>query len=391
MITGRVINYNTSRRLIDVACDDTDRTVKGMYVSEEHVFPGEGGIIYGDETRKIVLAILAPGKTGTGEEPLAGFLKDSFSAGDWYRKTTGAGVMGLFRKLGAFLGSGPDNILIFNGLAKSLEVLTSSITINSSGFNLLVESLPHSPGKALMNFKVGNLIASIDPEKTMLSASYGSLSFQITPSDIQVFLLNPETQKRIKLLSWTNKEGSSQMQSSIDDLAVKLKDLSLSGKTLSLDFSGLGTISADTLKLIAVRSLSILAQNIHMAASKIEVDGGSVVFNTGTSPKPGDFHVNNGPLSFFRVGNKNDIKMFAMKSMYFNGSSDNLASGQNTKQALTQLNMAIQTLAGFIGALPGGQPVGGTCTTQLQWATAYTQMVKIKHLKCGNWAVPSKP
>lgn len=63
MITGRVLSINSVRRLIDVAAEDSNITVKGMYVPQSLILPERGGIIYGDNDRKIVLEILRVSST----------------------------------------------------------------------------------------------------------------------------------------------------------------------------------------------------------------------------------------------------------------------------------------------------------------------------------------
>lgn len=386
MITARVTNTNTSRRLIDVAAEDTDLSVKGMYVPISHTFPEKGGLIYGDEERKIVLEILRV--SSNADIPYENDFRNA-GPGEWLRRFGTYGLIGAMKKIGAFIGSDPDNLLIFNSMAKSLELITQSITASGSGYNFLLESIGASPGKAVLNFKTGLLSVSISPETSTLTVIFGIFTFTVSPSVITVKFRNTETKKYVTLFSWTNKESSSELKTSIDDLTAKVKALSLTGTSMAVDVSGLGTIGADTLKLIAAKSLSILGQSIRLAGQKIEMDAGSFVVNAGNTPKAGDIQFNNGPLSWFRINNKNEAKMFAMKSISLNGDIDNLSSGINTVGALKQLNIAVNTLASFIGCLPGGQAAAALAVANLSAATAYTQMVKIKHLKCGPFAAPT--
>ena len=385
MITGRVISINSVRRLIDVAAEDSNITVKGMYVPQSLILPEKGGIIYGDNDRKIVLEILRV--SSTPDIPYENDLRTA-KPGEFLLRAGTHGIIGMMKKLGSFIGSGPDNMLVFNGMAKSLEILTQNITASGNGYSFLLESPAACPGRALLNLKVGALNISINPETSTLTCVYGILTFTVTPSVITVKLLNTETKKQVTLLSWSGNENSSELKTSIDNLTARLKDISITGKSLVLDVSGPGTVSADILKLVASRSLSILGQSIRLAGQKIEMDAGSVVLNTGNSPKAGDFQVNNGPQSWFRINNKNQAKLFAFDSISFNGEVDNLASGMNTVNALTQINIAVNTLAAFIGALPGGQAAAGPAVANLGTATAFTQMIKIKHLKCGPFATP---
>lgn len=385
MITGRVISINSVRRLIDVAAEDSNITVKGMYVPQSLILPEKGGIIYGDNDRKIVLEILRV--SSTPDIPYENDLRTA-KPGEFLLRAGTHGIIGMMKKLGSFIGSGPDNMLVFSGMAKSLEILTQNITASGNGYSFLLESPAAGPGRALLNLKVGALNISINPETSTLTCVYGLLTCTVTPSVITVKLLNTETKKQITLLSWSGNENSSELKTSIDNLTARLKDISITGKSLVLDVSGPGTVSADILKLVASRSLSVLGQSIRLAGQKIEMDAGSVVLNTGNSPKAGDFQVNNGPLSWFRINNKNEAKLYAFKSISFNGDIDNLASGMNTVNALTQINIAVNTLAAFIGVLPGGQAAAGPAVANLTSATAFTQMIKIKHLKCGPFAAP---
>ena len=385
MITGRVLSINSVRRLIDVAAEDSNITVKGMYVPQSLILPERGGIIYGDNDRKIVLEILRI--SSTPDIPYENELRAA-KPGEFLLRAGTHGVIGMMKKLGSFIGSGPDNMLVFNGMAKSLEILTQNISASGNGYSFLLESPAAGPGRALLNFRVGPLNVSINPETSTLTCVYGILTLTVTPSVITVKFLNTETKKYATLLSWSGKENSSELKTSIDNLTARLKDISITGKSLVLDMTGSGTISADTLKLVAARSLSVLGQSIRLAGQKIEMDAGSVVLNTGNSPKAGNFQVNNGPLSWFRINNKNEAKMYAVKNISFNGDVDNLASGMNTVNALNQINAAVNTLATFIGALPGGPAASGSAVASLALATAFTQMIKIKHLKCGPFAAP---
>lgn len=385
MITGRVLSINSVRRLIDVAAEDSNITVKGMYVPQSLILPERGGIIYGDNDRKIVLEILRI--SSTPDIPYENELRAA-KPGEFLLRAGTHGVIGMMKKLGSFIGSGPDNMLVFNGMAKSLEILTQNISASGNGYSFLLESPAAGPGRALLNFRVGPLNVSINPETSTLTCVYGILTLTVTPTVITVKFLNTETKKQITLLSWSGKETSSELKTSIDNLTARLKDISITGKSMTLDITGPGTISADILKLVAARSLSVLGQSIRLSGQKIEMDAGSVVLNTGNSPKAGDFQVNNGPLSWFRINNKNETKMYAVKSISFNGEVDNLASGMNTVNALNQINAAVNTLATFIGALPGGPAASGSAVASLALATAFTQMIKIKHLKCGPFAAP---
>lgn len=389
MITGRVLGINSVRRLIDVAAEDSNITVKGMYVPQSLILPETGGLIYGDPDTKIVLAVLR-----TEASPVIPYENDLRAAkpGEYLLRAGTYGLIGMMKKLGAFIGSGPDNMLVFNGMAKSLEVLTQNISASGNGYSFLLESPAAGPGRALLNFRVGPLNVSINPETSTLTCVYGILTFTVTPSVITVKFLNTETKKQVTLLSWSGKESSSELKTSIDNLTARLKDISITGKSLVLDMTGPGTISADILKLVAARSLSVLGQSIRLAGQKIEMDAGSVVLNTGNSPKAGDFQVNNGPLSWIRLNNKNQLKVYAATGISFNGNTDNLASGMNTVNALTYLNTAVNTLATFIGALPGGQAAAGPAVTALVTSNVYTQQIKIQHLKCGNFlkATPVK-